>query len=910
VLLRVLGPMEVTGAEGPVALGGAKPRALLATLAIASGTMCTSDVLIDALWGESPPASAPKLLQVYISGLRRALPAGMRIATLASGYALELDPGTIDAAEFGRLVADGRAARRARNPALAASILARALALWRGPAYADVRYEPFAQEETARLERLREAATLERFDAELEIGHHADVLAELDALLARDSTQESIARLAVLAAYRSLGPDAALERFAMVRNALRDELGVEPGQELVDLHDRIKHRDPALELAPGAALGSTVGRRLPAPLNPLVGRRRELAELRDLLARSAVRLVSLTGAGGSGKSRLALELARELGATFANGAVLVELGGLRDPDLVPATIARDLDLEPGRDATATLLDALEPRELLLVLDNLEHLRGAGPFLVRLLAAAPRLTILATTRVVLHLSGEHVYPVGPLADPDAVTLFEARARALDPDISIDAGAADIVARICRRVDNLPLAIELAAGRVRTLGLAAVDARLASRLSVLTRGPRDLPARQRTLRETLAWSVRLLKPREQDVLAGLAVFPGSFPLDAAEAVAAAGDVTLSALVDHHLVQVLELTGRRRFRLLETVRDYARAMLGTRRDAGESALVSWVLGIVTAAVPDYFSTPSASTYELLDIELDSLRAALRLAARDPDNTTELAIASRVWTYWWVRGYLAEGRAICDDILERRGVVPTEDGVRMCRAAASLAWSMGDVERADTVAQQALAAAQRIGHAPEQLSAHNLIGVVARGRHELDRAERHFGLAIALAESTGNPELANMYRMNLATVHLDLGRLAEAREGLEAALDYYAASSERGRGFGLTHLNLGQVEFEAGNLANAEAHFEAAAEALRAIGFTARVANALQGIAAVEARSGRAEQAARRLGSAAALIGETGWDAGDSPLEQAATADARQLLGNAVFERLFAAGRAADMT
>ena len=579
MLLRVLGPLEVAGSDGPVALGAAKPRALLAALAINRGSVCTADALIDGLWGDAPPASAAKLLQVYVSQLRKVLPPGIRIVTGTVGYRLDLDSSEIDAVSFERLLADGRAAMRVGNPALAASVLGRAIGLWRGSAYAEVRYEEFALQEVERLERLRDLAIEDRFDAQLALGRHAEVLGELRGILAADPTRESIAERAMLAAYRTSGLGEALAIYASVREALLRELGEEPGPELVALRDRVEQNDPSLAFEPGDVTANT-GANLPLPPNDLVGRRRELDELRALLARPDVRLVSLTGAGGSGKSRLALELARERAPEFANGAVLVELASLTDADLVLPTIARALDLEPGQDAMTTVLDALADRECLLVLDNVEHLRSAAPRFAHLLAKAPRLVIVLTTRVVLHVSGEHVYPVSPLADQDAVALFVQRAQAQDPTFEISPGNESAVATICRHLDGLPLPIELAAARVRGLGIRALDARLASRLSVLTGGPRDLPARQQTLRETLAWSVHLLESRHAEMLGALAVFPGACPMDGAEEVAGADDDAMIELVDHNLVQAIDVAGERRYRLLETVREYAYELLGERR------------------------------------------------------------------------------------------------------------------------------------------------------------------------------------------------------------------------------------------------------------------------------------------------------------------------------------------
>ena len=567
---------------------------LLAALAIERGRPHDADALIDALWGEDPPASAGKLLQVYVSQLRKVLPPGMRIATEPAGYVLQVHREDVDAERFETLAAEGRLALAADNAALAASLLRRATELWRGPAFADVRYEEFAREEAERLETLRRLVHIDRFDAELRLGRHREVLGELRAALSTDPTDERLAMLAMTAAYRVGGGSDALSVYETVHRALQDDLGTTPGSDLTDLRDRIARRDSTL-----AAVAREIRRpRLPVPPDSLIGRERELAELTELLTRPSVRLVSLTGAGGSGKTRLALELARVVEGRFANGATLVELASLRDPALVLPTLARALEIEAGPDVAADLASALALREQLLVVDNIEHLRSAAPQLVRLLAAAPRVVIVVTSRVVLHVSGEHVYPVTPLPDDDAVELFAARALAADPSFTVDAVNRRLVASVCRRLDGLPLAIELAAARVRGLGLRTLDARLASRLTVLTGGPRDLPARQQTLRETLAWSVNLLEPSERDALAGLAVFPAGCTLEAAAVVAGAHDDDVLGLVDHHLVQALDIGGVRRYRLLETVREYAYELLEPRRAAVESAFVDWMLALVRAA------------------------------------------------------------------------------------------------------------------------------------------------------------------------------------------------------------------------------------------------------------------------------------------------------------------------
>ena len=378
--IRVLGPLELAGTEGPLPLAAPMQRRLLAALVTRAGDTRSADALIDTLWGEAPPASAAKVLQTYVSQLRKTLPQGARIVTRGAGYALELENASLDAGRFERLLDEGRNAVREGNPALGASLLRRALALWRGQAYGEFAYEEFARGEAERLEELRLVAIEERFDAELALGRHAELLPELQSLARERPLRERLQAQTMLALYRCGRQTEALDLYATVHATLRDELGLEPGQELRALQHRILKHDPALAVARVAEESRSV---LPAPPNALVGRRDELAELCRLLVREQVRLLVLTGAGGSGKTRLALEAAHETALSFANGAVFVDLAPLRDPELVVGTISRALAINDvaGQEPFDTLVAALRPLELLLVVDNAEHLRAASPLFV-------------------------------------------------------------------------------------------------------------------------------------------------------------------------------------------------------------------------------------------------------------------------------------------------------------------------------------------------------------------------------------------------------------------------------------------------------------------------------------------------------------------------------------------------
>src|SRR5215207_1889598 len=393
--LRVLGPLEIAGPAGTARISAPQHRRLLGALLVERGVTRSTDGLIDALWGSSPPASAAKVLQMYVSKLRKQLPACARIVTRGAGYALEVDDDAVDAGRFERLLAEARSAAREGNPALAASLLRRALGLWRGQAYGELAYEEFARAEAQRLEELRLVALEERIEADLQLGRDEEILPELRSLARTYPLRERLQAQTMLALYRCRQQADALDVYGEARRRLVDELGLEPGPELRDLQRRILQQDPALDPVP-AAEEAIVS--LPASANPLIGRERELEELRGHLGRDEVRLVVLTGAGGSGKTRLALEVARDRARAFANGVRFVDLAPLRDPALLAVAIAGALGIEAAGDPLEAMTSALAPRELLLVLDNAEHVREGTAIFTELTAGAPRMMILVTSRV--------------------------------------------------------------------------------------------------------------------------------------------------------------------------------------------------------------------------------------------------------------------------------------------------------------------------------------------------------------------------------------------------------------------------------------------------------------------------------------------------------------------------------
>ncbi len=896
--LSVLGPVQIVRDDGPIALARMQQR-LLAALAVADGRACQVDELVDALWGERPPFSAPKLVQVYVSQLRRLLPEGVRIRTRVGAYVLEADREAVDARRFERLARESYGAGRDGNAALARSLAAQALALWRGRAYGDLADEEFARAESARLEELRLAMLEERIDAEVALGRPSEALGHALALASEHPFRERAHELAMLALYRCGRQTEALEHYAALRERLRDELGLEPGPALRELQRRILQHDSSLE---PAADGATPDDSLPVPPTPLVGRERELGALAEILARREIRLLVLTGAGGSGKTRLALEAVRRAAPTYANGATLVELAPLRDPALVLPTIAKRLDVSPPSDIELldALVGAVRPQELLLLVDNAEHLRDAAPLFAELVARAPRLTLLVTSRAVLHLSGEHVFPVQPLEEDSAVELFEQRARALSPAFRTTAANREAIGEVCARVDRLPLAIELAAGRIGTLSLSALQERLGRRLAVLTGGPRDLPARQQTLRETLDWSIGLLGPDERAVLSRLAVFSGGATLDAAEVVCRADLQTLAALVDAHLVRRLDAGDTPRFGLLETVREYALELLGHERLETERAFTVFLLCLVEQA---YESTEETVWMARLEAELDNLRAALDSSAARSDPELELQLAGALWRFWWVRGYVDEGIARLSEALAR-----APDGlparVRALRGIAGLAWSRGELERAEASATEAIALARETGNQEEMLGAHTILGNVANRRKDFETARGHHERAMEIRQSLGSEPVVE--KLNLAVVAMESGDPATAVPLLEEVLESNRRSHDLVGVRGFATINLGQAHYRLGDVESARELFREAREAFSEIGFRAHAAHALQGLAACAAASDLHEEAARLLGRAAAELGDV-VDPDDDFRGLAADVEAtvRRAMGDEAFDAASAAGR-----
>ncbi|MFC4125772.1 BTAD domain-containing putative transcriptional regulator [Nocardia rhizosphaerae] len=671
VQIGILGPLEIrTRDGGSIAIPGTRLRTLLVALALEPGRAVPKSRLVDLIWGEQPPAEAANALQALVSRLRRLLPDGA-VEVHAGGYRLTVDPGAVDAVRFEQLIDLARGGADARR----AELLREALGLWRGAPLRDVgaTLDPVS----ARFDALHLAATEDCVEAELRLGRGAELVAELTDLVAEHPVRERL----VAALMRALGaagrgPEA-LVVYQRAREALADELGVDPSAELSDLHVALLRGE----------IGTRPTQRttnLRAELTSYVGKRADIAAVRELLA--AHRLTTLTGPGGAGKTRLAVETARTMLGDLPDGAWLVELAGTdAGGDLAQTAFAalglRDALLGDAPDAEPLdrLIAAIRDRETLLILDNCEHLIDAvAGFAHRLLGECTRLRILATSREPLGITGEALWQVEPLtvpaddADPatiasaPAVALLRDRAGAVRKDLGTDAATLATMARICRAIDGIPLAIELAAARLRTMSLDQLARRLDDRFRLLTGGSRTAIAQHRTLRAVVDWSWELLTDAEKTVLRRLSVCTGGANLEAAEQICADGTVVerwevldlLTALAEKSLL-VVTADENPRYRMLETIKQYAAARLDEAgdTDSARRAHLTHFTALADTAEPHLRRAEQLTWLAVLGAEHDNIATAMRGALVAADAQAAMRLAAAAGWYWWLAGHKAAG-------------------------------------------------------------------------------------------------------------------------------------------------------------------------------------------------------------------------------------------------------------
>uniref|UniRef100_UPI003F49960A BTAD domain-containing putative transcriptional regulator n=1 Tax=Nonomuraea bangladeshensis TaxID=404385 RepID=UPI003F49960A len=692
--------MQVWAADGElVPVPETKVRALLADLLAHREQPVSSSRLIDDLWGDNLPANPANTLQIKISRLRHTLEqaeagADELVASGPPGYTLK---GRIDADEFAELVAQ---AREINNPRAKADVLTKALDLWRGPAFADFAYEDFVRPAANRLEEQRLAALEMRAEARLELGDHLTVIGEFSDLVERHPLRESLRAIYMRALYRAGRQSDALASYAQLREHLANELGLDPSPALTAVHQAILQQDGALIPQPATAPGRT---NLPLSATRLVGREGVVDELRALL--SERRLVTLTGPGGVGKTRLATETAGRSIQDFPEGAWLVDLAArfrhTTSPDVtmlaraVASVLGLRDDALPGEASSAVevLTRSSRVRRTLLVLDGCEHIIDSVAKLAELLLkAVPELRILATSREPLALAGESVWQVPPLALPDpsasaqdlaevgAVRLFLDRVTALMPGFTLETSNAPRVVELCRRLDGIPLALELAATRVPALGVRELVARLDRRFHVLVAGRRDAPERQRTLQAVIDWSWDLLTDLERVVLRRLAVHVDGCTITAAEATCAGDEIAsetivsiLARLVDRSLVVMTETPYGPRYRLLESVSEYCRQRLAETGEFEHVQRSVWryYLRLAEEAREHLYGHEQREWLDLLDSESVNLSDALHGMTQQGDAAA-IELAGALTWYWFLRGRLGDARDFLDGALAVDGGAP----------------------------------------------------------------------------------------------------------------------------------------------------------------------------------------------------------------------------------------------
>jgi predicted ATPase len=735
------------------------------------------------------------------------------------------------------------------------------------------------------------------------------------------------------------------QRFATpeeLSELLQNDLAV-----LLTEHFAQARRPPARASTPPLPAASTSGpplktldqgtHNLPSQPTPLLGREHEVAAVCALLRRDVVRLVTLTGPGGIGKTRLAVQVAAELLDDFPDGVWFVRLSGLTDPALVVPTVAQTLGLrEQGSLPFAEILrQHLRDRRLLLVLDNFEQVVAAAPEVAALLTSAPRLTVLVTSRVTLHLRGERDHALAPLPLPNpghlpsperlsqyaAVALFVERAQAARPDFHVTAANAPAIAEICARLDGLPLALELAAARVKLLPPDALLARLSSRLQLLTGGPRDLEERQRTMRATIAWSAGLLSPAERILFRRLAVFVGGCTLEAAEAVCAAPEGAepltvdlldgLGALVDQSLVQQREKNGEVRVGMLHVVREYALEQLEQSDDAlaAHQAHAAYCGALGEEAGAHLWGFGQSAWVRRLEGEHDNLRAALGWLRDHGEVESALRLAVAIGNFWFIRSHYEEGAQWMDRLLAAPGAVTPAVHVRALYRAGMLAWARGEASRCGALGEEALARARAVGDGEGIALGLFLRAFAALEAGQLDRAVLYAKQAVAAARQAGVRGTLGMLLNFLGRVLLRQGELERAQAASVEALDLLRAQGdEEGQAMCLEVMSA--VACRRDDAAGGRRQAEEALELFQRLEDPSGMATNLLLLAAVAALGGQFQRAGRLLGFADSVVGHSQSYSDltrhsvDAPLSSA-----RDALGEEAWAAALAAGRALSL-
>jgi predicted ATPase len=681
------------------------------------------------------------------------------------------------------------------------------------------------------------------------------------------------------------------------------------------------------EAARSTAVGPRL-RNLPAVPTSFIGRTAELTAIEALLA-GGTRLLTLTGLGGTGKTRISLHVAAKLTDQWRHGVVFVALATISGAEFVRSAIVQALGIKEvsGQPLETTLLEYLHDKHLLLVLDNFEHVIDAAPLVGSLLVAAPKLTILVTSRTVLHIYGEQTFVVPPLAAPnpahlpsldnlhesEAIRLFVARARAADASFALSPANAQAVAEICYRLDGLPLALELAAARTRLLPPAALLARLDQRLPVLTSGARDLPQRQQTLRDMMDWSYQLLAPIERDTFMRLSVWAGGWTLEAAAALLGVAPdelnllETLTSLLDSSLI-IRQPGADSRWTMLQIVREYARMQL---EESGQALDVQrrhadYMANLAEIAAPELKSAQQEQWLARLEQEHDNARAALRWALEHSASSVALRLSGALWRFWWSHSYLSEGRSWLEQALALAGEDSAADRVRVLNGTGALAWSQGDYDPATRYFEQCLALQRAIGDTRGAAMTLNNLGLVAIKRADYTQATAFFSENLPIFRALGDEYSYAATLSNLGMVARYQGEYAQARQLFEESLAPRRALANRWA-IAASLTNLGIVALYQHDYAQARELYHESLAILADLGEKESIAECLEGLAGVFVAQRQPDRAARLCGAAEALRAAIG--APLSPTDQALyttiVQSARAALDPASFEQEWLAGQ-----
>ncbi|MBO2458243.1 BTAD domain-containing putative transcriptional regulator [Actinomadura violacea] len=847
--VAILGPLSVTHEGRGVAVGGARLRVLLVRLALEPGRPVAVDSLVRDLWPDGGPSDRVHALQALVSRLRRALPEG-RLLSTPGGYVLDVPGEAVDALSFERLARDGAGALRAGDAVRASAVLGEALELWRGQALADAAGLPFADAAAVRLEELRLSATEDRVAAELAGGTDPGrLVAELEELAARHPLRERTRALSVRALHRAGRAAEALAAYERFRDVLAEELGTDPGPELRDAYLAVLRSAP-----PERPRGN-----LRAPSTSFVGRGDERAWIRRRLWEG--RLVTLVGPGGAGKTRLATTVAAEVAGRFPGGAWLVELAAVAGPAEVPRAVAEALGLRAGmggRSTTDVLVDALSPEETLIVLDNCEHVVGAAARLADdLLGRCPGLRVLATGRERLGLDGEALCPVPPLDATESVRLFAERAAAVRRGFEVGAGNAALVGEICGRLDGLPLAIELAAARLRAMPAEQLSARLEDRFALLGGGARTALPRHRTLRAVVAWSWDLLDGAERRFAARLSVFPGAIGPEEAAQVGGRADAleALDALADRSLLQVVD-GPRPRFRMLETIREYGLERLEAEGETGEAkaAHLACFLDLAERAEPHLRGAGQLHWIGVLDGERDNLSAALAWAVESGDAASAVRLGAALASFWMIQGDHAEAARRLRLALE----TPQEGGALGDAAAVALGgYAFNTVLSGGDARDDPLLKRFRRGAA----AAHPLAALAEPSAALLDDDPAR-GLAAVDHRLTAerDPWARAALHLVRAMLNGNSGAMDEAARDIAAGLAEFRRSGERA-GLALALAFSAEARTVAGGFETAIAELEESVGLLRELGQESGAGMQRVMLAVARARSGDVRRARDEL-------------------------------------------------